>query len=81
MGDGAYAIFLSYSSADAGAVRRSLILVRAGRTSEGYAEVARLLHVPFAALTNLFEDGTAEMLLAVKDDPHYDEIVNNPPRL
>ena len=60
---------------------RSLILVRAGRTAEGYAEVTRLLHVPFGALVNLFEDGTAEMLLAVKDDPHYDEIVNTPPRL
>ena len=28
---------------------RSIILVRAGRTDEGYAEVARLLRVPFAA--------------------------------
>ena len=60
---------------------RSIILVRAGRTAEGYAEVTRLLRVPFGAPLNLFEDGTAEMLLAVKDDPHYDQIINNPPRL
>jgi len=60
---------------------RSMILVRAGRTAEGYAEVARLLRVPFGAPMNYFEDGTAEMLLLVKDDPHYDALVNNPPRL
>ena len=60
---------------------RSLILVRAGRAVEGYAEVTRLLHVPFGAPMDLFDDGTGEMLLAVKDDPHYDEIINNPPRL
>lgn len=61
---------------------RSIILVRAGRTAEGYAEVARLLRVPFGAPSgDLFDDGTAEMLLMVKDDRHYDEIVRNPPRL
>jgi TolB-like protein len=60
---------------------RSVILVRAGRTTEGYAEVQRLLRVPFGAPFAFFEDGYAEQLLIVKDDPRYDVIVNNPPRL
>ena len=61
---------------------RSMILVRAGRTAEGYAEVARLLRVPFGApIADLFDDGTGERLLMVKDDRHYDQIVHDPPRL
>jgi hypothetical protein len=37
--------------------------------------------VPFGAPADLFDDGTGEMLLLVKNDAHYDEIVNHPPRL
>ena len=60
---------------------RSVILVRAGRTAEGYAEAARLVHVPFGAPSDIFNDGTGWMLLLLKDDPHYDTLINNPPRL
>ena len=60
---------------------RSLILVRAGRTVEGHAEAARLLHVPFGAPPDFLNDGTGEMLLLVKDDPDYDALINHPPRL
>jgi tetratricopeptide (TPR) repeat protein len=56
---------------------RSMILVRAGRMAEGYAEVARLLRVPFGAPPDPFD----YMLLLVKDDRHYDQIIHNPPRL
>jgi TolB-like protein/Flp pilus assembly protein TadD len=59
---------------------RSIILVRAGRKEEGYAEVRRLLRVPFATGANFFEDPEPAWL-AVKDDPHYDEILRRPPRL
>jgi TolB-like protein len=59
---------------------RSIILVRAGRKEEGYAEVERLLRVPFANPKNFFED-PEPAYLAVKDDPHYDEILRRPPRL
>jgi len=58
-------------------------LLRAGRGSraaEGYAEAARLLHVPFSAAMNLFEDPDPVLLL-LKDDSHYDELINRPPRL
>jgi TolB-like protein len=59
---------------------RSVILVRAGRLDEGYAEVTRLLHVPFGApIDLLFLSNPVELLL--KDDPHYDELINHPPRL
>jgi len=59
---------------------RSVILVRADRREEGYAEVARLLRVPFGAPTSLlFLSIPVELLL--KDDPHYDELINHPPRL
>lgn len=57
---------------------RSIILVRAGRSAEGYAEVTRLLHVPFGAP---FKLQIEETLLAVKNDPKFDELVNRPPRL
>jgi TolB-like protein/lipoprotein NlpI len=60
---------------------RSIILVRAGRTAEGYAEVQRLLRVPFGAPTDFDSNGVGEILLAVKDDPHFDELINHPPRL
>ena len=59
---------------------RSAILVRAGRSAEGYAEVARLLRVPFGALVDFYEDPTPVRLL-LKGDPHYDELLNHPPRL
>ena len=55
---------------------RSVILVRAGRSEEGYAEVARLLHVPFGGLRPF-----DPLWLLLKDDPHYDELLNHPPRL
>jgi tetratricopeptide (TPR) repeat protein len=59
---------------------RSIILVRAGRSAEGYAEVNRLLHVPFSGRQEYFEETDPE-LLAVEHDPQYDELVNHPPRL
>ncbi len=59
---------------------RSVILVRAGRTAEGYAEVERLLHKPYGAPYWPFEDPNP-VLLILKDDPHYDELINRPPRL
>jgi hypothetical protein len=59
---------------------RSILLVRAGRNAEGYAEVERLLRVPFGApITRFFQP--EPVLLLVKDDPRYDELVNRPPRL
>jgi tetratricopeptide (TPR) repeat protein len=58
---------------------RSVILVRAGRTAEGYAEADRLLRVPFAA-PDVTED-PPPILLLLKDDPHYDTLINHPPRL
>ena len=61
---------------------RSIVLVRAGRAAEGYAEVARLLRVPFGSpMSYWFDDGPGYLLLIVKDDRHYDQIVQNPPRL
>ncbi len=59
---------------------RSIILVRAARSEEGYAEVARLLRVPFGGAVDILGDPEPVRLL-LKDDPHYDEILNNPPRL
>jgi len=59
---------------------RSVILVRAGRSAEGYAEVARLLRVPFGAPVDFYEDPHPVRLL-LKGDPHYDELINHPPRL
>ena len=56
---------------------RSFILVRAGRSEEGYAEVARLLHVPYGGHLDPFDP----LWLLLKDDPHYDELLNHPPRL
>ncbi len=59
---------------------RSVFLVRAGRTAEGYAEVARLLRVPFSTAMEMLGDPSA-LLLLIQDDPHYDELINHPPRL
>jgi TolB-like protein/Tfp pilus assembly protein PilF len=56
---------------------RSVILVRAGRSTEGYAEAERLLHVPSGE--PLFWDHPEIVIL--KHDPHYDALINNPPRL
>ena len=59
---------------------RSIILVRAGRSAEGYAEVTRLLRVPFSGRQEYFGETDSGPLI-VEHDPHYDELVNNPPKL
>jgi len=59
---------------------RSVILVRAGRSTEGYAEAARLLQVPFGSPAPFLDVFHPEVML-VKDDPHYDALINHPPRL
>jgi TolB-like protein/Flp pilus assembly protein TadD len=59
---------------------RSIILMRAGRTSEGEAEVNRLLHVPFGGRIGLVDEFDPSLLL-VEDDPRYDALINHPPRL
>jgi tetratricopeptide (TPR) repeat protein len=59
---------------------RSVVLTRAGRTAEAYAEIDRLLRVPFGAPTKLFDDPEPVYLL-LKDDPHYDVLLHHPPRL
>ena len=59
---------------------RSIILIRAGRTSEGEAEVTRLLHVPFGGRVGLVDEFDPSLLL-VEDDPRYDALINHPPRL
>ena len=58
---------------------RSVILVRAGYAAEGYAEVTRLLRVPFGQPADLEAD--QPVWLVIKDDPKYDEILHHPPRL
>jgi TolB-like protein/DNA-binding winged helix-turn-helix (wHTH) protein/Tfp pilus assembly protein PilF len=59
---------------------RSVILVRAGRSTEGYAEAARLLHVPYGAPVPWI-DGDHPEVVILKHDSHYDALINNPPRL
>jgi tetratricopeptide (TPR) repeat protein len=59
---------------------RSVILVRAGRRTEGYEEVTRLLRVPFGAPTE-FIDNSADVLLVLRGDPQYDALINHAPRL
>ena len=60
---------------------RSIVLVRAGRSTEGYAEVTRLLHVPFASPLPYFDGGTHPEVVLVKDDPHFDALINHAPPL
>jgi hypothetical protein len=60
---------------------RSVILVRAGRGAEGYAEAARLLHVPFGAPAPFCFDEDAPEVVILKHDPHYDALINHQPRL
>ena len=55
--------------------------MRAGRSEEGYAEVAHLLRVPFGSPINFAFGDPEPVLLMLKDDPHYDELINRPPRL
>jgi TolB-like protein len=59
---------------------RSIILVRAGRSAEGYAEVSRLLRVPFSGRQEYMEEPDPELVL-IEGDPHYDELIHHPPRL
>lgn len=59
---------------------RAVVLVRSGRAKEGYAEVTRLLQVPFGAPVDFFQDPDPVRLL-LKDDPRFDELLNRPPRL
>ena len=61
-------------------VMRSILLLRAGRRTEAYAEAERLLRVPFAASFDPFYDAEP-LLLVVRDDPHYDALLRHPPRL
>jgi TolB-like protein len=62
------------------AFAHSVILVRAGRSAEGYEEVTRLLRVPFGAPTD-FLDNVPDVLLVLRGDPHFDVLINHPPRL
>jgi TolB-like protein len=59
---------------------RSVVLARAGRTTEAYAEVERLLHVPFGSPLMLYGD-LPPVYLLLKDDSHFDELLHDPPRL
>ena len=59
---------------------RSVILARAGRTAEAYAEVERLLHVPNGTGADMIFDPEAIYFL-LKDDPHFDTLIHHPPRL
>jgi hypothetical protein len=60
---------------------RSVILARAGRSEEGYAEARRLLRVPFGSPRASWDFSFDLAALLVKDDPHFDELLNHPPRL
>ena len=59
---------------------RSVVLLRAGRSEEAYAEVNRLLRVPFGNPLWKF-GGLNCVALLVKDDTHFDELLHRPPRL
>ncbi|MBS0396699.1 MAG: hypothetical protein JSR54_18915, partial [Proteobacteria bacterium] len=59
---------------------RSIVLLRAGRADEAYAEVRRLERVPFGAPVDFFQDPDP-LLLAVRDDPRYQTLLRHPPRL
>jgi TolB-like protein len=59
---------------------RSVILLRAGRREEAYAEANRLLHVPFG--NPLWNFGRTNCIaLLVKNDAHFAELLYRPPRL
>ena len=62
------------------AFSRSVVLVRAGRAEEGYAEAARLLRVPFGSPVN-FAFGSDYLEPVLRGDPRYDELLHHPPRL
>ena len=59
---------------------RSVVLVRAGHSAEGYAEVTRLLGVPFSGRQEYFLGIEPEVMM-VEGDPHFDQLFNHPPRL
>jgi TolB-like protein len=59
---------------------RSVVLARAGHTTEAHAEVERLLHVPFGSPLIPWGDPSPVYLL-LKNDAHFDELLNRPPRL
>ena len=59
---------------------RSVVLARAGRTTEAYAEVQRLLQVPFGSPLDLVAD-RAPVYFLVDHDAHFDELIHRPPRL
>jgi TolB-like protein len=59
---------------------RSIILVRGGRNAEGYAEVSRLLRVPFSGRQEYLEESDPELVL-IEGDPLYDQLIHHPPRL
>jgi hypothetical protein len=61
---------------------RSVILARAGRTAEAYAEVDRLLRVPFGTLSLAsFFGEDPPLYLLLKDDRHFDALIEHPPPL
>ena len=59
---------------------RSILLVRAGRSDEGYAEVTRLLQVPFGSPLPLDPAYTAAVV-QFRNDKHFNELIHRPPRL
>jgi len=59
---------------------RCLILARAGRLDEAHAEVRRLLKVPFVLLPPDPQE-LLPVLIQFKDDPVFDQLINDPPRL
>jgi TolB-like protein len=59
---------------------RSVILVRAGRSSEGYAEAERLQRVPFGTPRPYFDYSEPEVVM-LKNDPHFDALISHAPRL
>ena len=59
---------------------RSIVLARAGHATEAYAEVQRLLRVPFGTPLDIEAD-MAPTYLLLKHDVHFDELLHRPPRL
>jgi len=60
---------------------RSVVLARAGRTAEAYAEIERLLHVPYGSPTYRLWDDPEPVCLLLQEDRHYDVLLHHPPRL